>query len=288
LILAVLGFTTPKASQSLVPSAAGAASTRRLYLPQKLYEPFFAPGYQLATLVLVLGAVCLISDLGRPDRVLKLFLHPTLSYVSFGTYALTISIICSLVMTAIWSLPILKLPTLAVRAIEGLGIFTALVLIGYTGLLLYSMGTGSLLGSLLIPVLFVFSALSCGIALLLFIAGLGGTFHHFSTTYRRLIKLDSVLICLELVALAVFLVLAVINTNAADHALVLLRGAQAPVFYLILIGCGLLLPLILENVPHLHLERIVIPVAITVLVGGFTLRWILVQVGFSVFTGDVM
>jgi formate-dependent nitrite reductase membrane component NrfD len=283
LILIALDFATSKASQPSVASVIETANTRKSYLPQKLYGSFFAPGFQLASLVLVLGAVCLTSDLGHPDRMLNLFLHPTLSYVSFGTYALSISIVCALAMAAIWTLPILRLPTLAVRGIECLGILAASVLIVYTGMLLYSMGTGSLLGSLLIPALFVFSALSCGIALLLFIAGLNGTLQYFSSTYRLLAKLDSALICLELVTLVVFLALAIINTNVVDHALVLLQGAQAPVFYLLLIGCGLLLPLALENIPHLHLDKVAVPVALAVLIGGFTLRWILVQVGFPIF-----
>jgi formate-dependent nitrite reductase membrane component NrfD len=288
LILTILDFTTPKASQPPGLSAARTAGILRAYSPQKFYESFFAPGFRLIALVLALGVMCLISDLGHPDRMLSLFLHPTLSYVNFGTYALTISIACTLAMTAIWSFPILRLPSLVVRGVECLGIIAAAVLIAYTGMLLYSMGTGSLLGSFLVPVLFVFSALSCGIALLLFIAGLNGTFQCFSSTYRLLVKLDSVLICLELAVLAVFLVLAVVNTHAADYALMLLRGAQAPIFYLILIGCGLLLPLILESISRSHPEKTIVQVAIAVLVGGFTLRWILVQVGFPDFAQSVM
>jgi len=284
LILFLLDVFSPYASGDKVVES----SIRRIYQPQHTYSRFFTPGYQLATLVLILSSLCLIFDLGHPSRILNLYFRPTLSYLSVGTYALTISIICGVFMAAIWTLPLARISHKVVRIVQSVGMLGSVVLIGYTGLLLYSMGSGTLLDSLLVPLLFVLSALSCGIALLLLIAGLNGAITTFSSTFNRLIKLDSVLLCLELIALAVFVILAAMVGNNPEYARLLLQGNETPIFLALLVFCGLLLPLVLENTRQLRFENIVIPVSLTVLVGGFVLRWWFVQIGFPDFFLGVM
>ena len=284
MILFLLDVFSPYASGDKVVES----SIRRIYQPQHTYSRFFTPGYQLATLVLILSSLCLIFDLGHPSRILNLYFRPTLSYLSVGTYALTISIICGVFMAAIWTLPLARISHKVVRIVQSVGMLGSVVLIGYTGLLLYSMGSGTLLDSLLVPLLFVLSALSCGIALLLLIAGLNGAITTFSSTFNRLIKLDSVLLCLELIALAVFVILAAMVGNNPEYARLLLQGNETPIFLALLVFCGLLLPLVLENTRQLRFENIVIPVSLTVLVGGFVLRWWFVQIGFPDFFLGVM
>ena len=259
-----------------------------IYRPQNAFYSFFSPGYQIATATLVLSSLCLILDLGHPDRILNLYFRPTLSYLSIGTYALTISIICGAFLASIWTFPQARFSHIVVRIVQGLGILGSIILIGYTGLLLYSMGTSTLLDSILVPLLFVLSAISCGIALLFLIAGLSGTTRIFSSTFDRLIKLDTVLLSLELIALAAFVIWAMLISNSMSDASILLQGNDTPVLLVLLVCCGLLFPLILESIRRLRFENTVIPIAFAVLVGGFVLRWWFVQIGFPDFVAGVM
>jgi formate-dependent nitrite reductase membrane component NrfD len=59
----------------------------------------------------------------------------------------------------------------------------------------------------------------------------------------------------------------------------MLYGAEAAVFWLGLVLAGLALPLILENCRLLWQSTSILASSVSVLVGGFVLRWILVQVG---------
>ncbi|MDR2715223.1 MAG: polysulfide reductase NrfD [Coriobacteriaceae bacterium] len=295
LILSLLDLCTPEASSAKeAPALAGGAAqprnaaVNRSYRPQRLYSSFFAPGFLLAASVLVLSSLCLLFDLGHPGRVLNLFLRPTLSYLSFGTYALAAAVICGAFLAALWVMPLSRLPRKAVRCVECLGILASLVLIGYTGFLLYSMGAATLLGSLLVPLLFVLSALSCGIALLFLLAGLNGAATAYLATLSRLGRLDSLLIGLELVVLAAFVALSLRGGNNSDGALGLLQGPEAAIFFLVLVCCGLLLPLLLENMRRLRFKNTLIPASLAVLTGGFALRWWLVQVGFPAFVPGVV
>ena len=204
--------------------------------------------------------------------------------MSIGTFALTAALICSIIFAFVWTVPHSKIPRALARVNACVGIVSSLVLMTYTGLLLYSVGAGTILDTPLTPVLFVLSALSCGIALLFLIIGARGTTSGFSTAINRLAKADTILICLELILLTLFVVLAAYaaSDGVADSPIsALLTGTVAPVFWLILVGFGLVVPLIMENVRAIKLENMVIPVSLAVLSGGFALRWILVEVGLT-------
>ena len=50
--------------------------------------------YPASFAMLVVGMLCLLADLGRPEAFYLLFLHPTGSFVSIGTFALTLFAAC--------------------------------------------------------------------------------------------------------------------------------------------------------------------------------------------------
>ena len=229
-MLLLLDLLSPQASTSLDGSSG--------YHPQKAYKLFFLPCFAVSTAAMVLGALCLSFDLGRPDRLINLFFNPTFSYLTIGTYALAIAILCAGFLTIVWSgLGAKKgCSRWLVRCLEILGILSASAVILYTGLLFYSIGAGTLLDSLLIPLLFILSALSCGIALIFATTSIADATVLFKTTLQRLARIDSVLLLLELLALAALVLLALLSSASfsAVAAQTLLWGSEAVVFWLIL------------------------------------------------------
>jgi formate-dependent nitrite reductase membrane component NrfD len=198
--------------------------------------------------VLLLGVLCLLFDLGRPDRLLFLFLRPAPGYLVLGTYALVILIACTIVLCLIWGDPFARFPRWAVRAAEALGLLTAFAAMLYTGLLFQSIGTGTLLEMLLIPVIFVLSSLSTGIALLLLTTALTRVGRLFSTTLARLVRADVVLILLEGVGLALLLAFGLNGQQTQTATAELISGDFALVFWVGVVGCGLIAPLGFEGV----------------------------------------
>ena len=316
-VLIALDLLTPQAASPAPPAhiirpaqaarlraASLVAASPARYIPQPVYRPLFMPGFQAAAAALVLSAICLAFDLGRLDRLLILFTHPTASYLTLGSYALSLAILSSLALAVLWSIPTPHPPRWAIRSLEWLGLLASAAVMLYAGLLFQSIGTGILLGTALLPVLFVLSALSCGLALLFLTANLTSANKAFATTLSRLANLDSLLILAETVALAILIILAFGNSAStgwlasdttgglvdgtaavstgtpATAATALLQGSYAPTFWAALVACGLILPFILERIqkpPQL-------PTALMVLVGGFALRWCLLTAGLPAFT----
>jgi formate-dependent nitrite reductase membrane component NrfD len=260
-------------------------------MPQATFQPLFFFGYQVGGGVLILSAFCLFFDLGRPDRLLSLFLRPSPSYLALGTYALAILIVCAIALCLIWGVQFGRSPRWAVRAVELLGLSAALATMLYTGMLFQSIGTGTLLGTVLIPVIFVLSSLSTGIALLLLTAAFTRVGKLFSTTFRRLTRVDAVFILLEGVGLALLLAYGFDGQQTQTAAAELIFGEFAVVFWVGVVGCGLIVPLGIEGISlrggistmMAHREYAFAPAALLLLIGGYCLRVTLLGAGLPVF-----
>jgi formate-dependent nitrite reductase membrane component NrfD len=265
---------------------------------------------QMVSGVLILSALCLAVDLGKPDRLLHLFTHPTLSYITIGTWALTLSILCSMALAILWSVSQLRLPYWLVRVIEWLGLMAAAATILYTALLLWSIGTGILLGFWLLPVLFVLSSLSTGLALLFLVGSLTDAGRNFVSLMARLARLDAAVILVELVALTALLLFGRTEVAYSPSIDALVAGEFAGLFWIGVVCCGLIAPLLLDGVMGFFANtgslvsvarhtstvsyvssgansmRVIstmnyLPAALMVLVGGFCLRFCLVSVSLS-------
>jgi formate-dependent nitrite reductase membrane component NrfD len=276
----------------LTPCASGSDSPAR-YVPQAAFQPLFFFGYQVGGGVLILSMLCLLFDLGRPDRLLSLFLHPSLSYLVLGTYALVILVVCAIVFCLIWGTPFGRLPRWAIRAVEVLGLSAALITMLYTGLLFQSIGAGTLLGTVLVPVIFVLSSLSTGVALLLLTAAFTRAGRLFSTTFRRLARMDVALILLEAVGLALLLTSGLDEQQTRVAATELIFGEFAAAFWVGVVGCGLIAPLGIEGVSLrvgasgmgkvVRWEYAFASVSFLLLIGGYCLRVSLLGAGLPVF-----
>lgn len=233
---------------------------------------------------LVLGVLCLMFDLGRIDRIVALFLNPSPSFLTAGSFALAALMICGAALAAVRLayFPFVARP--AVVAVEVLAVAVGLFVMLYTGLLLQSLAGVAFWRSPLVPVLFVLSSLSCGIAVMLGAAYFAETDASLASIVRLLVRVDAAVIVLEAVAAAAFawLALGSLHPSVAASAERLVVGDAAALWWIGFAACGLLVPLVLEVVVGSGRSTgrtVLAAAAVFVLVGGFCLRSSIVEAG---------
>jgi protein NrfD len=171
----------------------------------------------------------------------------------------------------------------------------------YTGILLNTMVARPLWNSAILGPLFLVSGLSAGAAMLHLASALrgerpaspgmlGGAWSALVQPLgdRRpgrqaahgLLRADMGFIAIELVLIGLLLIS--LLTSSASHAAaaqLLLGGPYTGVFWLGVVGCGLLLPMALQALELGHrIAHTVLP-ALLVLAGGYLLRWVMVGAG---------
>ena len=247
--------------------------------------------FAVACALLACACALLVMDLGRPDRLLILFTSPTYTFLFAGTMALGLCLVLDLALALVWNglLDALKPWTLPLQALAAAAsLFVAV----YTGLLLGSLGSVPFWNSFWLPVLFLLSSCSCGVATLLQVGQFRGCIVQFPVLFERLLKTDAVLIVLEGLAVAALLYTALhagganqTELAAAASAGSLLTGEFARLFWISFVLCGLVIPLVLEVVPE-RLGRIehrspyvLLWTAALVLAGGLFMRLSIVAAG---------
>ena len=316
MVLSVLGLFSPRdAIAAMCPtkrnvvlpgdttycggSLACVARASWYFAPVGAYRKLFVAGYTAALVALFLGAFCLVADLARADRVALLFISPTPSFIAVGTWFLVAAFTLTCTMLVAWgTAPSLRIGV--VRALQALSFVVGLGVALYTGLLLQSIAAVPLWASPWLPVLFLLSSASCGVALVLLSSHVAGSLVAFSTVMRRLLAVDALVIVLEAVA-TILLVIASLRggvpLNAADgvafaasptdaaavaSAGELLCGADAWIFWLCFVTIGLVAPLVLEC-SRLNDSRkrpaIACVIACCVLLGGFAMRYCIIIAG---------
>ena len=273
------------------------APRRLVYLPDA-YGRLLVPGLAAGALALGAGAVCLLADVGRIDRVELLLLNPSLSYVAVGTWALVICSALAACLLAAW-VGLVRLPLATVRVVEVLLFLTSIAVMAYTGLLLQSMLSVPLWSTFLLPALFVLSSLSCGCALVLAAGQFSMATRSFDKVFRRLAAVDAVVIVCEIV-IAAWYVAAVSNgevfgapafpeASATGRALdlsawQLVGGPDAWLFWGVFWMGGLVVPLVFDVVLARRSQpapMFGLVVAGGLLAGGFALRYCVVEAGMQ-------
>lgn len=237
------------------------------------------------------GTALLVLDLGQPFYFWKLLVawEPR-SPMWLGTWLLTIFSMVSVPYAALF-VPLLR----GIWTFEGearmrrrlalaglpLGIGVGI----YTGVLLGVLVARPLWHTPLLAQLFLISALSSAAALLLVLLRRAAT----TQEHRVLSGADAALIAIELAVLAWMLIDARTSTASASAAAGLLtHGVYGWIFWLGVVGFGLLLPLLLEIVELTSAAHragatwlaTAAPTApLFVLLGGFALRWVFVYAG---------
>lgn len=257
----------------------------RLRWTRLLTRRFFSLGYAFSVFVLVLGAFCLMVDLGRPERFYYVLTHPTVSVLAFGSYVLSATIACAAVLGAIAFFKVQKIPLWALRLFEVLAVSVSSGTMVYTGLLLVEISFVPLWDNPLLPVLFTLSALSVGMALV--IACLFVTFQGIQRTklMRKASFFDGALVVLEVISLGAYIAVAMFSIESAAASASFsefFTGVNAAEFWIGFVVCGLVVPLVLDAVyAKINNTALMATVVPLVLIGGFYLRYCMVNVGVA-------
>lgn len=270
------------------------------------YELLLKIAMLLGVPLVLLGSVLLVMDLGEQLRAWHLFTGFRIgSPMSMGSWILLIYSLIGIVLIALWWAGSFEPGELRLTVLSGLGAVMrpataaigvlcwiaavlAVLLIAYTGVLLSATNQPLWGGVLLLPALFVASAISTGMALLVLVlrTGFGRLLDLLfggegepvpSETLHVMGMASLVLGIVELVVLAAYLAwLGMFSTPAAAAAVsTLLTGPMAFVFWGGVILVGLLIPLALEIGSIKGWGGVVGSVVAStslVLLGGFFLR----------------
>lgn len=293
LVAAVLEALTPfevRCCEAVGPTGAAArngfarlaASAAMPAEPRAPFPQFFGPAYGVGLIAVAVGALCLLADLGRPDRLLRLLFAPTLSFISVGVWLLMALCLCAALLCAVWVFGAARIPRGLAAAVRIGCALCAVAVMTYTGLLLASIQAVPFWHSAWLPLLFVASDISTGIGLVVAAVVLCGGDGPFRTTLLRIKQWDAAAIVIEAICLALLLISAYFHgTTARESATMLLSGSVAPQFWIMVVATGLVFPFLAERLGRLGSQRMMLSVSMALLISCFFLRWCVVQVGMA-------
>ncbi len=250
----------------------------------------------------IIGVFLLIVDLGNPLWSWHLFTQFNVtSVMSMGTWILMAWVLIALVMMATWWFENRASEQTArnLRRISGplswINLIFAVLLMTYTGALLASSNQPIWSSTLLLPALFVASALCTGVALLIIMALIINAVKRGSSagltipreTIGQMAKALVWVISIELVVMAGYAIwLSISTVSGAGEALSLLTiGTLAIPFWVVVVLIGLLIPLALliinrgKALAAKATLNIVVASATCVLLGGLALRAVMIVGG---------
>lgn len=276
LVLSVMGILVPRDQLSK-------GSIRGIFASWE-FRKLFGFGFAFALVALVAGILFLFADLGRADRVLLLLTSPKAVHITIGAYALIFCILGATLQALVWTRMIQGCSVFVLRLLCVVTAVLSLAVIAYTGLLLQSLRSVPLWHNIWLPVLFTLSSLSCGMGLVMgasLLAGLGSV---FGSVLRQVAFFDGLVIALEALSAVAFLLTTFSSPSetAVLSGKELVLGSNAGLFWAGFVVLGLVVPLALDC--QLCSRRPIRPSvgvasAACVLVGGFVMRYCLVQAG---------
>ncbi len=143
----------------------------------------------------------------------------------------------------------------------------------YTGVLLSAFGARPLWNSSILGLLFLTSGLSSAAAFVHLVA-------RDEFEQKLLAKADNAFLTAEIVIIGMFLI-GLLSSTAVhiEAAQLLLSGPFAPVFWVFVIGLGIVIPLIVQSLAVNHKVAHTPVAPILVVLGGLILRFVIVQAG---------
>lgn len=265
-VLSVLELASPRWRW---PGGANAGALRSLALPGE----FFARAWPACAVVLGVGVLCLVADVGRPDRLLALFVSSAPTPMAAGAWALAVTLALALAFSAAALLDGWEPPGALMRAAALAGVAAGVVAAAYTGVLLSSLASVVAYQTPLLPAVLTLSSVSCGLACVLAVIVFVESRHAYVRPLAALSGADTVVVLLEAVALAAYVAWLTAGdaTRAAGEALLL--GELAPAFWGCLVAIGLAAPLVLERfLTHGNARTQLLWAAGCLLAGGLALR----------------
>jgi protein NrfD len=241
----------------------------------------------LSVVILSLGMLALFLDLEHKRYVWRLYTtFQVTSPMSWGAWILL------LVYPALAALFVLKPPPILrgiwpafdrltallarpswTRAIAALSIVLGVGLGVYTGVLLSALGARPFWNSAILGPLFLVSGLSSAAAFTHLVA-------RHPVEREQLATSDNVFLLVELLVLGLFLVGLLSSSRAhADAARLVLGGPFTAVFWVLVVGAGIIIPLLIQVLAVSHRIQHTPLGPLLVMAGGLALRFVVVAVG---------
>src|SRR3990170_4374179 len=292
-------------------------SATAYFLGRERYETITRIGAYIAPFPVIVGIIALIYDLERPHLFWKLFLtfQPN-SVMSLGSWLLLFFSFFSLGHFYLWlpeEFDVLKL-TLRIRAnrflsrfrgdnltivkglIAGFGIPISMAVGIYTGVLLGTITARPFWNNPMLPMLFLISAMMTGSAAICFVGcfvkGFRGMSRENVNTNKFMIhSIDFTLMVFSIISVFLFILGLYVSPRSSASAVHLIMGGEYTfLFWVFVVGVGILLPLALEVyelIPHYiwrvelreHNPWISGMITTSVLIGGFAMRYIVIYAG---------
>jgi len=244
----------------------------------------------------VIGVLLLIVDLGVPIRFWHLLAEfDAVSAMSLGTWILFVWVAAGVIMIILWNIDLFIPSSMSIErtrpavdritgALSWIAFVLGALLVTYTGVLLASSNQPLWAASALVPPLFVASAISTGLAVVIITALVGRNQAVSRTMIARLSEADAIVIIIETVILIGFAIwLGVSAMGGATEGLKLLTiGTLAPAFWVGVVLLALLIPLGLElanwgkEIKGRSVWLALAVPSVCVLLGGLILRAVMV------------
>ncbi len=250
------------------------------------------------TILLILGVFLLLIDTSVPERAIILFQSFVNfdSWMAFGAWFLFAGIVIfgiyALANTG-WITGKLKFLLSWKKALAIIIIPVSLGVAIYTGILLGVLYAHPLWNTWLLPALFTVSAMDTGVAYVLGYLTLreSGEIEGLARIKRRFELSTITLVVLEALILTVYLTTVAASGDVASASVdILTSGALSLFFWVFLVGGGLAVPLLVSVIlliRHQLAEKTlnILPMlgVSLCLVGGFTLRYIVLMAGLPIY-----
>jgi len=249
-------------------------------------------GAYLSPFPISLGLGVLVLDLGSPFNFYQLFLTLELnSPMSYGSWIILVFTTLSFAYFYL-CLPVAYQKVGQTQQLEQwkkrlakLMPFLSIAVASYTGLLLNA-AVRPLWNAPLLPVLFLISALSTGVAAVILVSNFSPWKRAQHKELHVLTKADAGLIILECLIILIMIVMGRLSSASESMAFgSLLFGHYAWVFWLLIVGLGLIIPLLMELmelkdiIPVKWAWPVTISSSFLVLFGGFFVRYVITYAG---------
>ena len=225
-------------------------------------------GACMALLGVGIGSLLLLADLGVPLRAFRLVGNKS-SLISIGSVILSSLLVLAFitVLVGLFSTNAGTLFTVLLVADVVLALAGSL----YIGFLLAVVKCRPFWNTPLLPLLFVMSSLSTGVAMLTLVASIGGAIGYAISVPEQIAGIETILLTVELLMVASY-VITMENSlpQARSSVRRLISGDLAMMFWTGVVLAGLVLPLGLQVV---DLTATAWVAAVLVLIGGFSLRY---------------
>lgn len=246
-------------------------------------------GMILGPIMVVVGCVFLLLDLGDPSIAFNVFLRPS-SILGFGSWAIALFCLFAVLSLAFGLMSHFRALKLIEPLSQLLAMVLSLVVILYSGVFYSLFPSVPFLNTPLVPVLFTASAFSSAAGLLVVVGFFRQTHEGVLEGMNGLSAIDAAIVVAEALLLTTLLVRSVLfsESGASLSSSALLFGDLSLLFWAGVIVVGCVIPFVVDLTCLVHPRPTVLCIGgISALIGGVCLRFCILMAALRFAIGFV-